>query len=344
MNLMPTPRVRSASRALVLSLMLSAASTVAVGCAVPTTTHPGRHEPSQPESRDQSDPAPTAGFSTGFKAEVRHVNVGDVRIAYYTRGEGEPLLLINGFSSTMSLWDPIMIESLAKHHQLIVFDNRGVGLSSDTNENKTTMPQMADDAAGLVKALGFKKVNVLAYSMGARIGQQLLVRHPELVMRMVLCAPNPGGTHQDPAEKDVEAVLNDPDAPPLEKLALTAPNTPAGQASLKAALGRIKAAAAAGVVPNDFHVPKQTLERQDRARTTLWNADQGTFEALRNVKVEVMVAAGRSDVIDPPRNAIIIANQIPFAWLAYFDGGHSFLYTEPERFAMAVNAFLAPPR
>ena len=49
-------------------------------------------------------------------------------------------------------------------------------------------------------------------------------------------------------------------------------------------------------------------------------------------------------MIDPPRNAIIIANQIPFAWLAYFDGGHSFLYTEPERFAMAVNAFLTPPR
>lgn len=82
-----------------------------------------------------------------FQADVKYAQVGDVKLAYYVRGEGKPLLMINGYISTMSLWDPLLIEELAKNHQLIVFDNRGVGLSSDTGANNTTIPQMADDAA-----------------------------------------------------------------------------------------------------------------------------------------------------------------------------------------------------
>jgi len=106
-----------------------------------------------------------------FKAEIKYAQVGGVKLTSYTRGEGEPLLMVNGFLSTLSLWDPLMIEELAKQHQLIPFDNRGVGLSTDTKENHTTIPQIADDAAGLLKALGIKKACILACSMGARIGQ-----------------------------------------------------------------------------------------------------------------------------------------------------------------------------
>lgn len=97
--------------------------------------------------------------------------------------------MINGFVSSMSLWDPLMIETLAKQHKVVIFDNRGVGLSTDTEKNNTTIPQMADDAAELIKALGFKKAHILAFSMGARIGQQLLIRHPDLVNKAVLCDP-----------------------------------------------------------------------------------------------------------------------------------------------------------
>jgi pimeloyl-ACP methyl ester carboxylesterase len=166
-----------------------------------------------------------------FKPEVKFAEVNGVKMAYYTRGEGEPLLMINGFMSSMSLWDPLMIETLAKQHQLILFDNRGVGLSTDTEENNTTIPQMADDAAGLIKALGFEKANILAYSMGARIGQQMLIRHPNLVNKAILCAANPGGKYDDPAAPDVEAKLNNPDTPKMARLALTAPDTEAGQAA-----------------------------------------------------------------------------------------------------------------
>ncbi len=67
-------------------------------------------------------------------------------------------MMINGFISTMSLWDPALLDELPKHHQLILFDNRGVGLSTDTKKNNTTIPQMADDAAGLIKKLDYKTV------------------------------------------------------------------------------------------------------------------------------------------------------------------------------------------
>jgi pimeloyl-ACP methyl ester carboxylesterase len=197
-----------------------------------------------------------------------------------------------------------------------------------------------DDAAGLIKTLGLKKANILAFSMGARIGQQVLIRHPDLVNKAVLCAANPGGKHDDVAAPDVEAKLNNPKTPGMERVALTAPNTEAGQAALKAAVERLKAAIAAGIVPDDFKVSKETTERQDRARTTLWTADNSNFENLKNIKVPVLIADGRDDAIDPPKNSLIIANQIPFSWLAFFDGGHSFLYTSPKHFAETVNVFL----
>ena len=286
----------------------------------------------------------SVGFSSPLlaqeKPEVKFVQVGDVKLAYYTRGQGEPLLMINGFISTMSLWDPALLDELSKEHQLVLFDNRGVGLSTDTQENQTTIPQMADDAAGLAKALGFEKVNILAWSMGARIGQQLLIRHPELVRKAVLCAANPGGKHQIPASQDVENKLNNPNVPEMEKLGLVFTNNEAGRQAASEALARIRSAVAAGTMPNDFAASKETTIRQDRARTTLWKNDQDNFKQLKNIKVPVLVTDGRYDVVDIPKNSAVIANQIPYAWLAYFDGGHAFLFQQHKRFADTVNAFL----
>jgi pimeloyl-ACP methyl ester carboxylesterase len=248
--------------------------------------------------------------------------------------------MINGFLSTMSLWDPALLDELSKENHLVLFDNRGVGLSTDTNENKTTIPQMADDAAGLAKALGLDKVNILAWSMGARIGQQLLIRHPELVGKAVLCAANPGGRHQVPASKDVESKLNNPNVPEMEKLGLVFTNNETGKRAASEVLARIRSAVAAGTMPNDFAVSKETTLRQDNARTTLWTKDQANYRQLKNIKVPVLVTDGRYDVIDMPKNSEIIASQIPYAWLAYFDGGHAFLFQDYKRFADTVNVFL----
>jgi pimeloyl-ACP methyl ester carboxylesterase len=275
-----------------------------------------------------------------FKAEVKYAPVNDVKLAYYIRGQGEPMILINGYSATMSMWDPALIEELSKNNTLILFDNRGIGLSTDSKENRTTMAQMADDAAELVKALGYTKTNVLGWSMGARVAQQFLIRHPDLVIKGILCAPNPGGKYQVKPNKQVEEELNNPHLSVMENVALLFPKNDAGRQAAKAALAREQAAKLAGVIPDDFVITKESKLRQTRARTTLWDADNKNFLDLRNIQVPVLVADGQYDILDVPKNSQIIANQIPFAWLAYFDGGHAFLFQQHQKFAQTVNAFL----
>ena len=275
-----------------------------------------------------------------FKAEVKYAQVGDVKLAYYTRGKGEPLLMIMGYAGSMSLWDPALVEELAKTNLLIMFDNRGIGYSTDTKENHTTIPQMADDAAGLVKALGYKKVNVLAWSMGARIGQQLLIRHPELISKGILCAPDPGGSHSVHMESSVAATFNNPKLTFLENVELLFTDDAAGKQAAKDSLARIHAAAQNGTAPNDFSIPQETKDRQIIARTKLWTADESNYENLKNINVPVLVADGRYDLIDRPENSKIIAGQIPFSWLAYYDGGHAFLYQQYKKFSDAVKVFL----
>lgn len=275
-----------------------------------------------------------------FKPEIKMMEVNGVKIAYYIRGQGKPLFMINGFISTMSLWDPALLEELEKNYQLILFDNRGVGLSTDTIENKTTIPQMADDVAALMKGLGYGKANILGWSMGARIGQQLLIRHPELVEKAVLCSANPGGKYQDRTSPSVENKLNNPNVSEMEKIGLVFTDNEEGRLAAKDCLARIKAAVKAGSIPNDFSVSKETLIRQNRARTDLWDKDNENFNALKDIKVPVLLSDGRFDIVDLPKNTLIIANQIPYSWTAFLNGGHAFLFQEHKQFADLVHVFL----
>ena len=274
------------------------------------------------------------------KPEIKYAQVGDVKLAYYLKGKGDPMILIMGYAATMAAWDPALLNELAKNNRLIIFDNRGVGFSTETKENHTTIPQMADDAAGLVKVLGFKKVNIFSWSMGARIGQQFAIRHPELINKVILCAPNPGGKYQIAISKKVGEELNNPSLSPMENFELLFPMTPEGKAAAKVVYERFMAAKAAGTIPDDFIISKEAKERQVRARTTLWDSDNRNYQDLKRIKVPVLVADGREDIIDNPKNSVVIANQIPFAWLAFYEGGHAFLFQSYQKLSETVNVFL----
>src|SRR6476659_6833073 len=86
-------------------------------------------------------------------SSVRFVDVGQIRVAYRVSGEGRPLVLIPGSGMPMDVWDPLLLRRLSHHHRVIVFDPRGVGLSSGVGTTRT-IQQMGDDAAGLIRALG----------------------------------------------------------------------------------------------------------------------------------------------------------------------------------------------
>lgn len=274
------------------------------------------------------------------KSEVKYAQVGDIKMAYFTRGQGEPLFMINGYMSSMSIWDPALLDILDDGNTLVLFDNRGVGLSTDSVEDQTSMEQMADDTAGLIAALGYDKANVLGFSMGARIAQQVFVRHPDKVNKGVLLAPNPGGTAQVKPSPEVAEKLNDPNVSTLDKASLFFPDTPEGKKAMAEAFARLKAAVADGTLPDDSNVSKQTALRQNNARSKLWDANTANFGALKDINFPVLIADGRDDTVDPPPNSRMIASQIPFSWLAFFEGGHGFPFQSYEKLGKTINVFL----
>lgn len=276
-----------------------------------------------------------------FKAEVKKQKVGDVELAYYTRGSGEPLVMIMGFRGTMAIWDPGLIDELAKKYTLILFDNRGAGMSTDTPEDHTTIKQMSEDTVGLIKALGYDKIHLLGWSMGTQIAMQVAFNHPEILKTLILCSPNPLGKYQAVRTTDSFARLTT--FKPLhtkEALALLYPETTEGREASAGFVLRLAKAIEEGSVPNDLNVSQQTVERQAHA-IQLIVQDNSIYEKLGSIKVPTLVAGGLSDVLDQPENTRTVAARIPYAWAAYFPGaGHAFSSQDNEEFGKLVNVFI----
>jgi pimeloyl-ACP methyl ester carboxylesterase len=274
------------------------------------------------------------------KIEIKKAKIGDIDIAYYIRGSGPPLIMIMGFRGTMAIWDPGLLELLEKHFTLILFDNRGVGLSTDTKEDLTTIPQMAQDTAQLIKALGYQKVHVLGWSMGSRIAQEVAIRYPAIVDHLILCSTNPGGKHQVPRTTNAYKEFTAKDLSRQKALSLLYPNTKAGRLASEAFINRLTQAIVTRNAPDDLEISDQTVERQVHA-LQLWNENNEHYEMLSQIKSPTLVAGGTEDALDNPENARIVACQIPFAWAAYFPGaGHAFLSQDYQQFADLVSIFI----
>ncbi|HEX5978861.1 MAG TPA: alpha/beta hydrolase, partial [Nitrososphaeraceae archaeon] len=119
--------------------------------------------------------------------ETKKVRVGDIDIAYKIFGKGKPLLLIPGFSMTMDMWDPNMLNRLSSNHTVIVFDNRGIGQTNAGNDtNKFSIAQFANDTAGFLAALKLddgsrsnsQPIDILGLSLGGFIAQEYALTYP----------------------------------------------------------------------------------------------------------------------------------------------------------------------
>ena len=120
---------------------------------------------------------------------VQYAEVNGVNLAYREFGEGDPLLLIDGFTGVMDGWNETFISLLAGHYHVYTYDHRAMGYSGD-NDDPYTIPQLADDAAGLMGALGYESMHVYGVSMGSMISQQLVVDHPDKVRKLILSSPD----------------------------------------------------------------------------------------------------------------------------------------------------------
>lgn len=270
-----------------------------------------------------------------------HLPVAGASLAFRAAGEGPVLLLIMGHAGTMAAWDPAFVTALAlRGHRVTMFDNRGAGLSSGPVDPELTIAGLADDAAGLLDALGVDRADVLGWSMGGYVAQELALRHPGRVRSLVLVATDAGGADEAPASPDARVVL-DQTSPSDEALVrISFPPTDAGRAAAVGWMTRV--GMQPGARPEWFVVPPEVVAAQSHAEGPGWAAPgMGTRDRLGRMSVPTLVVAGAEDVVCPVENSRALADGIPGALLRVYEGcGHAVLFHDPERVARDVGDFL----
>ena len=273
---------------------------------------------------------------------ISFVTVNGATLGYRTFGTGLPLVLIAGSSLTMSEWDPVLLDALAARRRVIIFDNRGAGTSTGS-VHSLTIAQMADDTAQFIQQVVGGRADVLGWSMGGYIAQELAIRHGALVRRIVLASTDCGGPGTKGPTKRALAILTDPAATQAQRLSILFPRNRIGAGMLwSASIG--EAYAAAGYQPqNAFTVSAATAEAQDKAAGPLWlGSGMGTCDRLEAINHRVLIAGGREDVVVPISNAKALADGIARSTTrTYHDAGHAFLFQPGLAFASTVNDFLA---
>jgi pimeloyl-ACP methyl ester carboxylesterase len=300
---------------LLLVFVLAAATAAIVGCG---------------GSKNESAPQDAQGYVDAV--ETQQVTVGDITMAYKIFGSGDPLVMIMGFSGTMDLWEPRLIEDLASAgYEVLIFDNRGMGETS-AGTQPFTIEQFADDTSGLMDALGIQKAQVLGWSMGTNVAQEVALRHPGKVDRLILYAADCGGTEAIMPTDEVMSELTDTSGTAEERgerlIGLLFP--PEWMAQNPDFMQR-------------FPRPTETSSPQSIAdQAQAMGAWAGSYDRLPQVASLTLVITGTQDILTPPENSIIIVERIPGAWLAQFEGaGHGLMYQYPDRFSGTVLAFLA---
>jgi len=142
----------------------------------------------------RTNDTPKEGVITSYaQAPARAITAGGVTYAYRELGPegGIPVIFFVHLAATLDNWDPRIIDPIAKTRHVIAFDNRGVGAS--TGQVPDTVEAMADDAYTFVKALGFSKIDIFSFSLGGFVAQALVVKHPDLVRKLVLTGTGPKG-------------------------------------------------------------------------------------------------------------------------------------------------------
>jgi pimeloyl-ACP methyl ester carboxylesterase len=252
---------------------------------------------------------------------VHTVQVDDVRLGYRMVGTGEPLLMIMGYAGTMDAWDSALVARLAKTRRVILFDNRNMGYSS-TSAAPVTMERMALDALGLLDALGIKRADVLGWSMGSVIAQEMALARPDKVDKLVLY-----GTVFEPGP--VLAALDRFDAMTHEQLV----------ASLFPAKWAEQHPEVYAGLPSPALPPAPQAVARQREALTRW---PGTGDRLPGLPSDVLLLVGEDDTVTQAGQSVAMASLIRGAWLARFDGGgHWLMYQTPADMAQVVETFLS---
>jgi pimeloyl-ACP methyl ester carboxylesterase len=271
-------------------------------------------------------------------SETKFVEAGGTKYAYRSFGKDSgnlPLVFMQHFTGTMDGWDPLVVNGLAKNRLVVVFDNAGVASSSGTTPD--TVAQMASDARDFISALGLEKVDLLGYSLGGMVAQQLVANCPDLVRRLVLVGTGPRG-----GEEHLLKVLDDARSQPdLQdpRLDLFFTRSRASRAAGLAFLDRIRARTS----DRDPDSSQETTNAQAKALITWCATKDPDNSILSAIRQPVLIVNGSNDTMLPADNSYFMFQHLRDAQLIlYPDAGHGSLFQYPEQFVPHAEQFLGP--
>ena len=247
-----------------------------------------------------------------------------------------PVVLLQHFRGNLDSWDPALVDALAANHRVITFDYAGVGGSTGTTAD--SIEQTARDTIAFITALGLDQVDLLGFSIGSFVAQEITLRRPALVRRLVLASSAPqGAARMHGWAPAVIGAIGTPQTSPEEYLGVFFAPSPASQQAGQEALGRMYAR------KNDRDTATDWATRQAQYDAVCsWGIpDHAALERASAINAPVFVANGDSDPMILPQYSYLLAGLIPQASLKiYPDAAHGFLFQHHAEFAADVAAFL----
>jgi pimeloyl-ACP methyl ester carboxylesterase len=272
-------------------------------------------------------------------ASTQRVAAGNgIEYAYRDVGAGDvPLVLLQHFRGNLDNWDPALVDALAAERRVVTFDN--VGVASTSGTTPSVIEAMAHGAIAFVEVLGVERVDLLGFSIGSFVAQEIALIRPDLLRRIVLASAAPQGAAgmHGWAPEVIEAVGVPETSPEGYLSVFFAPTATSLEAGQQAA-GRIFGGRTAD---RDEPTTWQTRQAQYDAVCTWGIPNHALLERATAIDLPVFVANGDSDPMILPRYSYLLAGLLPEARLKiYPDSAHGFLFQHHGEFAADVHAFL----
>ncbi|WCJ64975.1 alpha/beta hydrolase [Agrobacterium tumefaciens] len=279
----------------------------------------------------------TASTSHYRDAANRFVTVENIRFAYRELGSrgGVPLVLLNHWGAVLDNFDPRIVDGLAASHHVIALDYRGIGLSGGLAP--VTIDEMARDVLAVIGKLGFATIDLLGFSLGGFVAQDIVLKAPGLVRKLILTGTGPAGgvgiervgAVSWPLILKGMLTLHDP------KTYLFFTSTANGRRAAKDFLARLKERKT-----DRDKDPKPRAFLRQLAAIKAWGRQAP--QDLGRITVPVLVANGDNDIMVPTSNSRDMAKRIPHAELViYGDAGHGGIFQYHSEFVPKALAFLA---
>lgn len=272
-------------------------------------------------------------------ASIRRVTAENgIEYAYHDLGTGEvPLVLLQHFRGNLDNWDPALIDDLAAGRRVVTFDNRGVGGTTGMTPN--TIEAMAHDAIAFVAAMGLKKVDLLGFSIGSFVAQEIALIRSDLLRRVVLASSAPqGAAGMHGWAPDVIGAVGEPEPNPQGYIDVFFARTSTSREAGQQVAGRIFGKKADQDVPTTW----QTRQAQYDAVCGWGIPNHSLLQRVSAIDLPVFVANGDSDPMILPRYSYLLAGLIAQSKLKiYPDSAHGFLFQHAAEFAADVDRFLS---